>query len=259
MSRRNIGLALLVLVFGAASFTFAIGNSDAGDGGDGEGQDVAAGEAPFIGLTRDEAMSLAEEEGRPWRLGRLDDEWLAVTADYVVGRVTFEIDDGIVTVATIEQTLDDVDDPGRPATQEQRDSADVLAAAVLRLLTIDHGFGVGTPAPFTRVHIGEALGGRGGTPLEPLQLERIAAAVNETGATMQYLDDPHGLIQALFNGAPQGTAVITIDALRLQSGRGEVELRLWCGSLCAVFLTYEAVLEGGEWTITGTVGPIAMS
>lgn len=135
---------------------------------------------------------------------------------------------------------------------EQRDAAEVLAAAVRRLLTVDHGFGVGNPAPFTVVHIGDAS-------LRPLERERIAAVIEEIGIAAQFVEDPDGLIQKLFNGPPQDAAVLVIDALRLEPRRAEVELHLWCGSLCAVFVTYEVVQEGGEWFVTGPVGPIAMS
>ena len=120
-------------------------------------------------------------------------------------------------------------------TQEDRDAAGVLAAAVRQLLTVDHGFGTDEPPPFTGVHIADAFGGIGGTPLEPPQLEAIAAAVNESGATAQYIDDPQGLIQKLFDDTPRGAAVVIVEALRLERGRAEVELHLWCGSLCGVW------------------------
>lgn len=135
---------------------------------------------------------------------------------------------------------------------EQRDTADVLAAAVRRLLTVDHGFGADNPPPFTVVHIGDAS-------LGPLERERIAAVIEEIGIAAQFVEDPDGLIEELFDDTPQGAAVIVIDALRLEPRRAEVELHLWCGSLCAVFVTYEAVQEDGEWTITGPIGPVAMS
>ncbi len=38
-----------------------------------------------------------------------------------------------------------------------------------------------------------------------------------------------------------------------------VELHLWCGSVCAVFVSYDAASVDGEWTITGLAGPIAVS
>jgi hypothetical protein len=54
----------------------------------------------FVGLKKQTAIRKAEREGRPWRIGREDDEQYAVTQDYIENRVTFEIDDGTVTKAT---------------------------------------------------------------------------------------------------------------------------------------------------------------
>lgn len=53
----------------------------------------------FIGLTLDGAKAKAVSEGRPWRIGRVDDETYALTADYNPDRVTFDVDTGIVTNA----------------------------------------------------------------------------------------------------------------------------------------------------------------
>lgn len=258
MTGRLIGLTLLLLVLSASTVALAIGTLDVDEGADGKEQTTAADEAAFIGLTRDEASALAETEGRRWRVGREDGERFALTEDFIVGRVTFELDDAIVTTASIERPFEDLDDPGQPLTRPQLDAADVLAAAVRQLLTVDHGFG-DAPPPFTAVHVSNAYGGPAGTPLEPLQLERIAAVVNETGATVQYVDDPDGLAAKLFDDTPQGVAVITIDALQLGAAQAEVELHLWCGSLCGVYLTYTAEQVDGKWVITGIVGPIAMS
>ena len=258
MTRRMIGLVLLGLVLSASAVTLAISTLDAGEGADGQARTTAADEAPFIGLTRDEASALAEADGRRWRVGREDGERFALTDDLIVGRVTFELDDGIVTTASIERTFEDLDDPGQPLTQQQRDAADVLAAAVRQLLTVDHGFG-DAPPPFTDVYVGDALGGRGGEPLEPLQLERIAAALNESGATAQFVDDPDGLIEKLFDDTPAGAAMIIIDALDLLPDGAVVELHYWCALQCVVFVSYEVASVDGEWTITGLASPIAMS
>jgi hypothetical protein len=54
----------------------------------------------FVGLRKRAAIDKAEREGRPWRIGREDDQQFGVTQDYVENRVTFEIDDGSVTTAT---------------------------------------------------------------------------------------------------------------------------------------------------------------
>lgn len=54
----------------------------------------------YVGLTEEAAIQRAEDEGRPARVVRRDDEHLAVTMDYSEDRLNFELDDGIVTVVT---------------------------------------------------------------------------------------------------------------------------------------------------------------
>lgn len=55
----------------------------------------------FLGLTEDEAQALAEENELTWRTVRVDDEFGVVTEDYNPSRLNFEIDDGVVTAATL--------------------------------------------------------------------------------------------------------------------------------------------------------------
>ena len=49
----------------------------------------------WYGSSKEEAIARAEADDRPWRIGREDDESFPLTEDYVVGRVTFEITDGL--------------------------------------------------------------------------------------------------------------------------------------------------------------------
>lgn len=65
------------------------------------GQTLDGGQ--LVGMPLDVAISWVEEQGRQWRVGREDGVDLAVTADLVPGRVTFTVEDGVVTAATIEQ------------------------------------------------------------------------------------------------------------------------------------------------------------
>ena len=57
----------------------------------------------FVGMPLDQASSFAEEAGRQWRVGTEDGVDLPVTADFVSGRVTFTVENGVVTEATIEE------------------------------------------------------------------------------------------------------------------------------------------------------------
>ncbi len=51
----------------------------------------------FSGLTEAEAVELAESNGLPWRVVRVDEEIFAVTFDLRPNRLNFELDDGLVT------------------------------------------------------------------------------------------------------------------------------------------------------------------
>lgn len=210
-------------------------------------------EAAFIGLTQDAAVQLAVDQGRLWRISRQDDEFFGLDAQLVIGRVTFEIDNGDVTSASIER--DTPPDPGNDIVEDSA-RANLIASAVKRLVIVDNGFG-GADV-FDDIRIATVIGGDPGQPLQALDLEMIAGAVSEFG-TVHYIDDADAQINALFDESPDGVAVISVEGVLVLDDRAEVEMRLWCGSLCGVFLTYEAELENGEWNIIGTTGPIAMS
>ena len=78
-----------------------VGDTGAAGGTVLAGQDLTGDD--FVGMTLDQASAFAEEAGRQWRVGREDGVDLPSTADFVVGRVTFTVEDGVVTEATIEQ------------------------------------------------------------------------------------------------------------------------------------------------------------
>lgn len=58
----------------------------------------------YLGLTEEEAQSQAEVDGRQFRVGERDGEQFALTEDYVLGRVTATITDGVVTEVVVEAT-----------------------------------------------------------------------------------------------------------------------------------------------------------
>jgi heat shock protein HslJ len=210
-------------------------------------------EEAFIGLTRGAAIRLAVDQGRLWRISRQDDEFFAHDAQLVIGRVTFAIDDGTVTSASIER--DTPPDPGNDLVEDPA-RAGLIAEAVKRLLSVDNSFD-GADV-FNDVRIATVIGADPDQPLQSLEMEMIAAAVSEFG-TVRYIDDADAEIEALSDESPAGVAVVSVEGVSILDDRAEVEMRLWCGSLCGVFLTYEAEPQDGEWNITGTTGPIAMS
>ena len=70
------------------------------DEGDAMNDGALSDPEAFIGLSIDDATALAEQEGRAWRIARQDDEQFFLTEDYSPDRVNFEVDSGVVTIAT---------------------------------------------------------------------------------------------------------------------------------------------------------------
>jgi len=57
--------------------------------------------AAYVGLTKQAAIAKAKADGRPWRIAREDGERFMLTQDYDPNRVTFEIDHGKITKASL--------------------------------------------------------------------------------------------------------------------------------------------------------------
>lgn len=66
--------------------------------------EAEAAATAYLGLTEEEAEAQAEVDDRPFRVGARDGEQLMLTEDYVVGRITVSLQDGVVTAATVEAT-----------------------------------------------------------------------------------------------------------------------------------------------------------
>jgi hypothetical protein len=208
----------------------------------------------FVGLTLEEASALAERQGRQWRVGRQDGEDLALTADLIDRRVTFEVDDGIVTAATIEHA--DAEGAAGTTPPEDAGRAELIAEAVEQLVTVDNSFGGGDP--FERIEIARNLADDPQRPLGPLALELIAKALEPHG-TVVFVDDAEAATQGYFEENTVGVAVVTVDDVRIDGETAEVDVGLWCGSLCGIWVTYEAKLGPDGWEVVGTTGPIAIS
>lgn len=247
----GIGLAVVLLAAACGSDEREDDVTVAGDPSE-DGSPIEADE--FIGLDAEEAILLAERNDQIWRVARDGDERFALTDDLVAGRVTFEIDDGVVTAAEIEGA--NVAPPDSVASEPDH-RARLEADAIVRLITVDHGFGTGSP-PFDLVQLATLIGGDASRPVDPLALELTADELSDR-FPVELVNDADATIADNFDNETIGMAVASIDDVRVDGERAEIEMRLWCGSLCAVFLTYEAELGSNGWEILGTTGPIAMS
>ena len=244
-----IGAAVLVAVTATG---LAAAGGDGDEAADGPA-DSATQQERFVGISLDDAAALAETEGRLWRVAREDDTDFALTSDLNPGRLTFEVDDGIVTSAQIERPS--TDPPAGEEVIEDPARAALIAAAALRLVTFDNSFG-GADV-FDDIRVARTVGSDG-SPLAPLDLELIAGTLSDLGI-VRFIYDPDAEIATLFDASPAGVAVVAVERIDLFDDRAEIELRLWCGSLCGVYLTYGAAPVDGGWEITGTIGPIAVS
>jgi hypothetical protein len=209
----------------------------------------------FVGLSKADAIARAQAEGRTWRIATEDGEAFALTDDLDPGRVTFDIEHGIVTDATVEAAATDPSFEGEPIFEDAAQGS-LVADAVARLVTLDNSFG-GRDV-FDEILVGRFIDGDATRPLQSLDLELIAGALEDV-ARVTFVDDPDAEIQARFENPPAGAAVVSVTSLLILDDRAEVGLNLWCGSLCGVFLTYEAEPAADGWSIVGPTGPIAVS
>jgi hypothetical protein len=211
----------------------------------------------FVGLATDDAVALAESEGRLWRISRDGEEYFAIDASQVEGRVTFEIDDGIISEATIETETGPADTVPADGMIDDPALAQLQADAVLRLVTVDHSF-ESDRLPFDTVVVSSLIAGDSTRRLEPLALELIAAGI-EADAAVTFTQNPDTEIADLAASRTSGVAVVRIDDIRIDADQAEIDLGLWCGTACGVSLTYQGELDADRWTITDIVGPIAVS
>jgi hypothetical protein len=264
MSRTTtfIALALSVVALGLV----ACGGSEDDPGiGSGASTDLTPEslmpDGNYVGLSIEEASMLADARQTPWRIGREGDESFALTQDYVVGRVTFEVDEGIVTLALIEGEKASGSGPQESDAGDHDEGAAIpargglFAAAIERIVKTDNSFGGGTP--FERVEIENVVGGAIASVMTDDEFQTIKVAISDVTMVESIASAAEAIDGYFDSGEP--VAVVSIDGVQVDNTNAQVKLSLWCGSLCGIFLTYEAELVEGEWLIVETVGPIAVS
>lgn len=143
----------------------------------------------------------------------------------------------------------------------------VLAAAVVELISVNHTFGEG-PAPFTDYLIQSSLDPFAGDPIatEPGGLRdltsgeqaAILAAVAPYGP-VTWIEDPDDFITEDLVPTVEGSAIIGVGEPTFDGDEALVPVSLWCGGLCGTWLTYKLTLTDAGWVVTGTEGPIAVS
>lgn len=153
------------------------------------------------------------------------------------------------------------------ASARPDDNPQVLAAAVVELITKNHTFGDGPP-PFTDYLIQSSLDPFAGVPTgdgetEVRQLtddERAAIELAvEPFGLVRWIDDPGDFQTEDLTPTIEGAAIIGVGEPSFDGDEALVPVSLWCGGLCGTWLTYRLTLTDAGWQVAGTEGPIAVS
>ena len=56
-----------------------------------------------------------------------------------------------------------------------------------------------------------------------------------------------------------GAAIITLGPVTIDNNDATIDMEMWCGGLCGIWLTYALEVGDAGWEVLGTVGPIAIS
>ena len=152
-------------------------------------------------------------------------------------------------------------DPGASRT------AEMMVAALVELITEDHGFGEG-PSPFTEFliqnRIDVSAGNATASPSESARQltdearEAIEEAVREHGV-VRWIDDPSDWQTPDLVPTIEGAAILGIGEPVIEADTGLVPVSMWRGGLCGTWLTYRLDMVDDEWVVTGIDGPIAVS
>lgn len=147
------------------------------------------------------------------------------------------------------------------------ETPEMMAAALVELVTEDHTFGTG-PAPFTEYLIQNQTDPSAvdptasvegpARPLTDEEREAIDDAISTLGP-VRWIDDPSDYRTADLVPTIEGAAILGVGEPSIDADTGLVPVSMWCGGLCGTWLTYRLDLVNDVWTVTGIEGPIAVS
>jgi hypothetical protein len=146
-------------------------------------------------------------------------------------------------------TLSGRSDPGDgPWTSE------ILVQATMHLLRNDTTFGQGHVFP--TVLIVDHL--KDGSALTDDQKAALDAAVSSI-SEVRFIASQDDFVTDDLRPTIEGAAIITLGVPDIDGNDATIDMEMWCGGLCGIWLTY--ALEAGDagWEVLGTVGPIAIS
>ena len=184
-------------------------------------------------------------------------------------RIVVEIDGQPVEVHTnadlsVALTTEPLDLPSTaPASY---DPADIYAAAIRQVYTVDHTFG--QPPNFPVVYLvrktDDSVGASGspanGQTIAPADQERLSTALADLPAEMIWVDSAEEAPRDANDAVADGGAIITVGNITPQDdGTLHVPASIYIGMLAAGGQTYVLENTTNGWQITGTTGPAWIS
>lgn len=144
---------------------------------------------------------------------------------------------------------------------------EMMAAALVELITEDHGFAEGPP-PFTEYLIQNRIDTSAGNAtasasesarqLTDAEREAIEQAVAEYGV-VRWIDDPSDWVTPDLAPTIEGAAILGVGEPVIGADTGLVPVSMWCGGVCGTWLIYRLVVVDDVWAVTHVEGPIAVS
>jgi hypothetical protein len=148
---------------------------------------------------------------------------------------------------------------------------EIYSAVIRRLILRDHTFG-GGPSPFEVVYVVNGAIEGAGRPLRDLfgpaprpfaqeVVNGIRQRLRDELPPMRFVRDGESALRRHHRpgGVRNDGVIISLGSIRRKRGRVHVPNTLWCGGLCAQWLTYVLSERTGDWRVVGITGPIAVS
>jgi hypothetical protein len=164
--------------------------------------------------------------------------------------------------------------PNPTASPDGQVSAEIqiYSAVIRRLVTKDHTFG-GGPSPFKHVYVingpirdaGDPMAGTLFGPARRQFPSEVVTGVQQRLRNLvpvEFVTDGDSVRRGKqrVGGVKNDGVIISLGPIEeREDGRVHVSNGLWCGGTCGQWLTYVLREQRGQWKITGTTGPYAIS
>ena len=145
-------------------------------------------------------------------------------------------------------------EPGPATAEAEAWTTEILVQATMHLLRNDTTFGQGHMFPTVLVvdHL------KDGTPLTADQMSALSTAITRL-SDVRFISDQDDFITDDLRPTIEGAAIITLGPPVIDGNEATIDMEMWCGGLCGIWLTYALEVGDAGWEVVGTVGPIAVS